>query len=216
MRIGILGAGSVGETVGRLWCEAGHQVRFGTRHPPESAKLVEAMGPNASAGTPREAVEFGEVILLAVPLKAIPELGRSLAALLVDKTVLDACNPYPERDGEPAREALRLGRGSSKWTASMLPGARVVKAFNMQRVDTLRAEAHHADDPLAIVLAGDDFGTLAIAKQLVRDAGFEPVIVGSLEEGRAFDPGTRYYASGVHASQLRQDLSEREAVARAR
>ncbi|HEY1534130.1 MAG TPA: NADPH-dependent F420 reductase [Polyangiaceae bacterium] len=216
MRIGILGAGHVGETVGRLWVEAGHQVLFGSRHPDESAGLVQAIGANASAGTPRQAALFGEVVLLAVPMKAIPELADSLAPVLANKIVLDASNPDPERDGEPAREAIRLGHGSSRWTASRLPGARLVKAFNMQRFDALRAEAHRNEDPLAIALAGDDFGALAVAEQLVRDAGFEAVIVGSLEEGRAFDPGTRHYAKSVRASHLRHELSEREAAARAR
>ena len=214
MRIAILGAGRLGETIGRLWCKAGHEVRFGTRRPSESAALVESLGAKASVGTPREAAEFGEVALLAVPLKAIPEIGRLLAQPLQNKTVLDASNPYPERDGAPAREALGEGRGSSKWTASKLPGARVVKAFNMQRFEALRSEAHRAGDLLAIALAGDDFAALAIAKRLVRDAGFGAVIVGSLEEGRAFDPGTRHYAKGVRAADLRQDLGEHQAAAR--
>lgn len=214
MRIGILGAGKLGETVARLWYEAGHEIRFGTRHPSETLRLAESLGARASSGTPREAVEFGEVILLAVPLKAVPELGESLAALLRNKTVLDATNPSPERDGEPAFEALQLG--SSKWTASKLPGARVVKAFNMQCIDALRREAHRVGDFLAIALAGDDFGALALAKRLVRDAGFGAVIVGSLEEGRAFDPGTRHHAKGIHAADLRQDLGEAQAASRMR
>ena len=215
MHIGILGAGQTGATIGRLWCQAGHQVLFGTRHPERLAALVQSIGADASAGTPREAAEFGEVILLAVPLKAVPELAKELAPLLTNKTVLDASNPSPDRDGEVGREAIGEGRGSSKWTASKLPGARVVKAFNMQRVDALQTEAHRADDRLAIALAGDDFSALGAAKQLVEDAGFDPVIVGSLEDGRAFDPGTRYYATGIHASALRQEMGETQAMLRA-
>jgi 8-hydroxy-5-deazaflavin:NADPH oxidoreductase len=214
MRIGILGAGRLGETLGRLWCKAGHEVRFGTRHPSQSRELVESLGANASAGTPCEAAEFGEVVLLAVPLKAVPELGGLLAQLLRNKMVLDASNPCPECDGELAREALGAGRGSSKWTASKLPGARVVKAFNMQRCEALQSEAHRAGDLLAIALAGDDFAALTVAKRLVRDAGFGAVIVGSLEEGRAFDPGTRHYAKGIRVDDLRQDLGERQAAMR--
>jgi predicted dinucleotide-binding enzyme len=206
MRIGILGAGHIGGTVGRLWCEAGHHVRFGTLHPEGLRDLIASIGPRASGGTAREAAEFGEVILLAVPLGVIPELGHSLAPALAGKIVLDAANPYPERDGDSAREAISQGRGSSVWTASKLPAARVVKAFNMQRYTALQAEARKGDDPLAIAIASDDKEALTVADDLVRDAGFEPIVVGGLEKGRAFDPGTPHYANGVHASELRREM----------
>jgi predicted dinucleotide-binding enzyme len=84
----------------------------------------------------------------------------------------------------------------------------------MQRSDHLQSEACAHHDRLAIALAGDDFSALAVAKQLVFDAGFEPVIVGSLDEGRAFDPGTPYYGSGIRAPALRQSLAEVEAETR--
>ena len=206
MRIGILGAGHIGATVGKLWCDAGHEVYFGTRHPEELRDLVASIGPRAKAGTAREAVEFGEAILLAVPLKATPELARSLGRALEGKVVLDATNPYPERDGDSARDAIAAGHGSSAWTASKLAGARVVKAFNMQRYTALESDAHTSEDPLAIALAGDDRGAIGTVEALVRDAGFEPVLVGSLDEGKAFDPGTAHYANGVHASELRQEI----------
>jgi len=75
MKIGIIGAGKIGGTVGRLWSKAGHQLRFGTRHPEQLAPLAAELG--ASAGTPEEAVAFAEVVLLAVPLK---RSARSLTA----------------------------------------------------------------------------------------------------------------------------------------
>jgi predicted dinucleotide-binding enzyme len=204
MQIGILGAGHIGSTVGRLWCEAGHRVRFGTRHPSELGDLVASLGRRASVGTPAEAAEFGDVILLAVPFGVIPELASTILPSLVGKVVLDASNPYPERDGAAARQAIAAGHGSSAWTASKLPGARVVKAFNMQRYTELEARAHATDDPLAVILASDDEEALDIAEILVHDAGFEPVVVGSLEDGSAFDPGTPHYARGVRASELRR------------
>jgi predicted dinucleotide-binding enzyme len=207
MRIGILGSGHIGSTVGRLWCEAGHEVRFGTPHPEKAAEVAAAIGANASAGTPDDAARFGEVVLLAVPLKAVPEIADTVGSALDGKVVLDACNPYPERDGDAAREAIEQGHGSSVWTAVHLPGARIVKAFNMQRYDALAAEAGKGDDdPLAIAIASDDEDAIAVAAQLVEDAGFEAVVIGPLEEGRAFDPGTPHYANGVHASELLREL----------
>jgi predicted dinucleotide-binding enzyme len=139
--------------------------------------------------------------------------------MMAGKVVLDATNPYVERDGEVAREAI--AQGSSRWTAAHLPGARVVKAFNMQRYTALEAEsaqpgpdvrlgdgAGEAREGLAIAIAGDDDGAVQVAERLVKDAGFEPVIVGRLVQGRAFDPGTPHYANGVHASVLRRELAE--------
>ncbi|HEY3666251.1 MAG TPA: NAD(P)-binding domain-containing protein [Polyangiaceae bacterium] len=208
MRIGILGSGKIGGTVGRLWAKAGHEVRFSSRHPEQLGALVASAGPAASASTLREAAEFAEAVLIAVPLKAIPQLAEEVGGALHNKLVLDASNPYLERDGEVAREALEQGKGSSSWTASKLSGARVVKAFNMQRSDVLEQGAHDDEDPLAIMLAGDDLTAIGLAKQLVQEAGFEPVVVGSLEEGRSFDPGGRYYAKGVRAAELRRDMAE--------
>jgi predicted dinucleotide-binding enzyme len=205
MQIGILGSGRIGSTIGRLWCEAGHTIRFGTPHSDKAADVAGDIGPRAAAGSPREAAEFGEVVLLAVPLRAVPELGQTVGEALRGKVVLDATNPYPERDGDCAREAIAQGRGSSVWTAAHLPGARVVKAFNMQRFDALQSEARKKDDPLAIAIASDDAEALGIAAKLVRDAGFEPVVLGPLEMGRAFDPGTPHYANGAHASELRPE-----------
>jgi predicted dinucleotide-binding enzyme len=213
MRIGILGAGHIGSTVGRLWMKAGHEICFGTRHPEDLIDRVATLAndgngaPTARTGSPLDAATFGEVILLAIPLGVVPELSRTLGSALAGKVVLDATNPYPERDGDVARQAL--ARGSSRWTAAQLPGARVVKAFNMQLYTALEAEAHKAERPgdgLAVALASDDADALQVAERLVRDAGFEPVIVGPLDRGRAFDPGTRHYGSGVHAAELRRDL----------
>ena len=205
MQIGIIGAGHIGATVGKLWAKVGHTIRFGTRHPNELDALVTSIGSRASAGTAREALEAADVVLLAVPLAATPELGASLADLWKGKIVLDATNPYPDRDGDAAREAVK-GRGSSAWTQSKLPGARVVKAFNMQRYTALQAEAHEDGDPLAVALASDDAEALHVAEKLVRDAGFEPVVIGGLEKGRAVEPGTPHYANGAHAAELRRDM----------
>ncbi len=209
MRIGIIGAGHIGSTVGRLWVEAGHEVRFGTRHPDELKDLVASLGPRASCGTARAAADFGQVVLLAVPMNATPELADELAPALKDKAVLDATNPYPDRDGDVARAAISEGHGSSVWTAHMFPRARVVKAFNMQRYTALQSEAHATTDPLAIAVAGDDSDAVELASRLVRDADFEPIVVGRLEQGRAFDPGTPHYANGVHASDLRREAAAR-------
>lgn len=207
MRIGILGAGMIGATLGSLWYKVGHEVCFATRHPEKLRDLVQGLGPGASCGTVEEAVGFGPVVLWAVPLGATPELGRRLGPLLKDKVVLDTANPYPARDGAVAQEVIAGGRGTGVWTASHLPGAKVVRAFNTVYFKTLLNEAHRMGDRLGIPLAGDDTEALQLAEQLVSDAGFTPVVVGPLERGRAFEPGTPVYNSGMAAPQLRRMLA---------
>ncbi len=204
MKIGIIGAGMIGSTVGKLLAGAGHEVRFATRHPDELQPLVQSLGPKASAGTPADAAAFGDMVLLSVPLKAIPALARDIAPSLKGKVVLDTGNAYEQRDGAAAREASNDPRGSAAWAAAMFPGARWVKAFNSVYFKTLEKEAHRKGDRVGIPLAGDDRGALDVAAQLVRDAGFDPVIVGDLARGKEFEPGTRPYNTGMSGAQLRQ------------
>jgi len=207
MKIGILGAGNIGGTVGGLWVAAGHEVRFGTRHPEELKGLVERLGARASAGTPEEAARFGDAVLLAVPLGAVPALGRAIANLVAGKVVLDTSNAYRNRDGAMADAATRHAQGSSGWVASHLPAAHVVKAFNTVYFKLLASEAHRGGgDGLGIPLAGDDARSLATAEQLVRDAGFMPVAVGALSKGKQFEPETPVYASGMRASEVARAL----------
>src|SRR6266496_5732563 len=112
----------IGSTLAKLWVEAGHEVRLASRHPEQLQPLVESLGKKASAGTPAEAAKFGEVVMLTVPLGAIPDLARDLAPLLSGKVVLDTGNAYEGRDGERAREATLHPGGSAGWAAAMFPG----------------------------------------------------------------------------------------------
>src|SRR5215813_12770906 len=155
MRIGIVGAGMIGSTLAKLWADAGHEVRLASRHPEELRQLVRSLGKNASAGTAEDAAKFGEVVMLTVPLKAIPGLAKDLEPLLGGKVVLDTGNAYEQRDGDAAREAIRHPRGSAGWTAAMFPGARWVKAFNTVYFKTLAKEAHRTGDRVGIPLAGE-------------------------------------------------------------
>lgn len=74
-RIGVIGSGSLGGTVGGLWVNAGHEVMFSSCHPEELESMVRRLGPRASAGLPTQAAEFGSVILLAMPFKSLPQVG---------------------------------------------------------------------------------------------------------------------------------------------
>lgn len=206
MRIGILGAGMIGATLGALWRTAGHEVFLATRHPEKLKDLIAQLGPGAFAGTVEEAVRFGDVVLWAVPLGSTPELGKALGPLLQGKVILDATNPYPMRDGAAAHEVITSGQGTGVWTARHLPGAHVVRAFNTVYYKTLESEAHRDGDRVGIPLAGDDAAALQLAEKLVADAGFTAVVVGGLERAREFEPGTPVYNTGLGSEALRKAL----------
>ncbi len=194
----------IGATVAKLWVDAGHDVRLASRHPDELQPLVARLGAHASAGTPADAAVFGEVVMLTVPLKAVPDLAPDLASLLAGKIVLDTGNAYEKRDGQRAIEAKAHPRGSAAWAAEMFPGARWVKAFNSVYFKTLATEAHRSGARVGIPLASDDADALETAAALVRDAGFDPVIVGTLARGRAFEPDTPPYNTGMSGPDLRR------------
>ena len=204
LKIGIVGAGHIGGTLASLWVKAGHEVLVSSRHPDQLAGLVRTLGPRARAGTPREAVLFGDVVLVSVPYAALPQIGRDLRTELSGKIVLDTGNPYPERDGDMALEARRKGTGVA--SAEFLPGVRLVRAFNAINYKSLQSEAHRAGEPIAIPLAGDDAQALAVASQLVKDAGFEPVVVGPLSKAKLFDVGSPVYVQLLTAKELRARL----------
>ena len=204
VKIGIIGAGHIGGTLARLWVKAGHEVLISSRHPEQLTALAQSLGPKAHVGTPREAALFSEVVLISVPYKALPQLGQDLRSELAGKIVLDTCNPYPERDGDMALEARKEGTGVA--SARYLPGTRLVRAFNAINSGDLARQARLDGQLVAIPLAGDDSEALRVASQLVRDAGFEPVIVGPLSRAREFDWGTKPYTRLLTAPELRQIL----------
>jgi predicted dinucleotide-binding enzyme len=204
MKIGIIGSGHIGGTLGVLWAKAGHQILFSSRHPEELADLVKRAGPLARAGMPREAAAFGEVVLISVPYGAVPQVGRDLAPELAGKVVLETGNPYPSRDGAMAEPALQKGTGLA--SAEFLPGVRLVRAFNSIPAADLANDANRAGERIAVPLAADDRAALDVAQRLVRDAGFEPVIVGPLASAKKFDRGSAVYGQALTARELRQRL----------
>ena len=204
IKIGIIGAGKIGGTLATLWIKSGQEVLISSRHPEELKPLAQSLGPRAHVGTPREAAVFGDVVLISIPYGALPQLGQDLKSELAGKIVLDTGNPYPERDGEMALEARRKGTGVA--SAEFLPGVRLVRAFNAINYKSLQSEAHRAGEPVAIPLAGDDAPALAVASELVKDAGFEPVVVGPLSSAKLFDVGSSVYVQVLTAKELRARL----------
>lgn len=188
-KIGVIGSGNVGSALGRTWAKAGHEVMFASRNLEHDRELAKQVGGGARAGSPKEAAAFGEVILMSVPYRALPELGKSLASELKNKVVIDACNPFPGRDGEIANWAREKGAGLA--SAELLPGARVVRAFNAVGAARMGG-AHENPGSVGMPIAADDTAAIEIASRLIRDIGYEPVLIGGLEMGRHLMPGTAF------------------------
>jgi predicted dinucleotide-binding enzyme len=205
MRIGVIGSGHIGGTIGGLWVKAGHPVLFSSRHPEELKDLVAGLGPLARAGTVPEAIAFGDVLFLAIPYGAMPQLGQDYASALKGKIVLDAGNAVSTRDGAIADEVERDGIGAV--SQKYLPGTHLVRAFNTMSYTIFAREANRPDPKLAIPIAGDDPEAVKVAADLVRDAGFEPVVVGKLADARRFQRGAPGYGQAVTAAELKQKLS---------
>ena len=200
-KIGVIGGGHIGGTIGGLWVKAGHPVLFSSRHPEELKPLVDSLGPLAKAGTVAEALDFGEVILVAVPYKAIPDLAKEYGPKFVGKIVIDPANAVARRDGEELlAETKQKGIGNT--TEGYLKGSHVVRAFNTMSYTNFASQAHRAGDPMAIPIAGDDKHAVEVASQLVRDAGFEPVAV-PLARAQEFAQGGPLYGQQLTAKELR-------------
>jgi predicted dinucleotide-binding enzyme len=204
MKIGFIGSGNIGGAIGELLAKAGHEVLFSSRNPESLKPLVARVGPRARAGTPKEAIAFGDVVFLGVPFSSMPQIGQDYARDLKGKIVLDAGNPNVRRDGPVAEPAVAKGAGLA--TAELLPGARIVRAFNQLNFKVFLSEAHRAGDRVAVPLASDDSEALAVASRLVTDAGFEPVVVGPLAAGKSFDSSQPIFLKAMTARELRQAL----------
>ena len=203
LKIGVVGAGHIGSTVGTLWVKSGHPVMFSSRHPDELVSLVEGLGPLAKSGMVGEAIDFGDVVFIAVPYVAYPQIGQDYGKKLVGKIVLDAGNAVARRDGpDLAAEAKEDGIGVT--SAKYLPGARIVRAFNSMSYRYFASEANRKGERMAIPIASDDKDALTIASLLVHDAGFDPVIIGSLARARDFQQGAPLYGVQLTAAEMRR------------
>jgi predicted dinucleotide-binding enzyme len=185
MKIGIIGAGNVGGTLGKGWAKAGHQVFFGVQRPgDEKVKaLLQAAGPGARAGSSAEAAAFGEVVVLATPWQATEAAIRS-AGSLAGKVVVDCTNPL-----KPDFSALEVGHTTSgaEMVAAWAKGSRVVKAFNTTGFNVM-ADPVINGTPTVMFVCGDDEATKSAVLRLARDLGFDAVDAGPLAQARLLEP----------------------------
>jgi predicted dinucleotide-binding enzyme len=187
MKIGIIGSGNVGGNIGASWVRAGHEVMFSSRNIEHDKALAAKLGGSARAGTPREAAAFGDVVMVSVPYHALPAVGKDVGDLLKGKIVIDTNNPFIQRDGETGKWALEKGAGLA--SKELLPGARLVRAFNAIHAANMGA-AYNEPGKVGMPIASDDAQAVEVASRLIRDVGYEPVLIGGLEKGKYLIPGT--------------------------
>jgi len=208
MKIGVIGSGRIGSTIGGLWVKAGHEVMFSDRDPEQVKRAIDGLGPDlkpkARAGTAQEAVAFGDAILIAVPYMALPAIQQQVGAQLKGKVVIDPNNPVASRDGEMGAQAREKGAGVS--TAALLPGARIARAFNSWGYGLMAREANRPAPRMAIPVAADDPVAMKVGLQLVNDAGFDAVAAGNLAASKAFDLGSPVSGRVLTAPEMRQAL----------
>jgi 8-hydroxy-5-deazaflavin:NADPH oxidoreductase len=204
LKIGMIGAGREGGALGALFVKAGHPVMFSSRHPERLKDMVAGLGSLAQAGTVEQAIAFGDVVAVVVPYTAMEEIGKAHASALATKVlVMDVSNPIARRDGDALVKWVGEQGGAGLATAKLLPGAHLVRAFNAIGSTRLAAIAHRAGDPVGVPIAGDDPKAIAVAETLIREIGFEPVLVGGLAMGKHLVPGTPL--AGEHSpAQIRQ------------
>jgi predicted dinucleotide-binding enzyme len=207
MRIGLIGAGNIGSTLARLAVEHGHDVMISNSRGPETlAGLVSHLGERATAGTAARAAEFGDVVVVTIPLKNYRKVP---AAELANKIVIDTNNYYPKRDGQiPELDSGAVT--TSELLAAHLPESRVVKAFNNIYYADLAAQGQPAGTPgrRALPIAGDDAEAKKVVAGLIEEFGFDVIDAGGLAEGRRFQRDTPAYVTRFDAGDLRAALAE--------
>jgi 8-hydroxy-5-deazaflavin:NADPH oxidoreductase len=182
MRIGIIGAGNVARAITHLLTPRNHEVILSNSRGPSSlAALAAELGPQVTAGTVADAAE-AELAVLAVPWQAVPSAVSGLPPWK-DRIVIDATNQYVSDDGTFKLADLG-GRTSSEIVAGMLPGARVVKAFNTVPA-AIFERPREAGGRRVLFVSGDDDAAKRTVRVLLDELGFAPIDLGSLGAGGA-------------------------------
>jgi len=209
MNIGIIGAGHIGSALAVRLVSLGHSVYIANSRGPETLKEV-AQQTGAQPATAQEAARHGDIIVVTIPLKNIPDLPKDLfAGVAADVPVIDTSNYYPIlRDGHmPELETGELTE--SEWVQQHL-GRPVVKVFNNIYADHLQNKGQPAGTPgrIALPVASDNAAAKQKVMALVEELGFDAVDDGSLHESWRQQPGTPSYGADLSADKLREHFAK--------
>src|SRR5215471_12560502 len=204
--IGLIGAGHIGSQVARLAVANGYHVVISNSRGPETLSgLVAELGPNARAGTPVEAAQAGDIVVVTVPLKNYRDVP---VAPLAGKIVIDTNNYYPSRDGH-IPELDNESTTTSELLQAHLATSKVVKGFNHIYAAALTTDGQPAGtkNRRALVVAGDDNNAKATVTRLLDQFGFDTVDAGPLKEGWRIQRDTPGYGPRRTPEELRKDLA---------
>lgn len=212
MKIGIIGAGHIGGTLARRLVAVGHDVKIANSRGPQT--LVDlSRESGAKAVTVADAVKDVGLIIVTIPEKNIPVLGRFVFEHVpADVVIVDTGNYYPrERDGRIA--AIEEGTPESVWMSGQI-GRPVIKVFNNIYAQHLleNGKPHGAAGRIALPVAGDDAAAKKQVMALVDQLGFDPVDAGSLADSWRQQPGTPVYCGDLDAAGVRKALAEASPV----
>lgn len=208
MKIGVIGAGFIGRAVAQLALAAGHAVMLSNSRGPQTMSSVRSGIPGVQVGSAQDAAQFGDVVLVAIPL----EHYRSVPAQwLAGKTLLDANNYYPDRDGHiPALD--RFETTTSRLLAEHFADSKVVKVFNAIFASDINRDArpHGAPDRRALPVAADDATAKAYVIALLDELGFDAVDAGTLDESWRFERAKPAYCVPLDKAGLKDALAAAE------
>jgi predicted dinucleotide-binding enzyme len=207
MKIGIIGAGNIGETLTRRFRAVGHEVSVANSRGPQTlGELARETG--AKAVSLQDAARNQDVVIVTIPEKNIPDLPANLfSGVPADVVVVDTGNYYPQqRDGRIA--GIELGATESRWVALQL-GRPVVKAFNNIYAQHLLELGKPAGSPnrIALPVAGDYPSAKATVMRLIDEIGFDAVDAGSIDDSWRQQPGTPVYTKDFDAERVRHALA---------
>lgn len=187
MRIGILGSGLMGGTLGTIFARAGHDVVFSyARSEKKLERLARDAGGSAWAGTPAEAAKDADALLLAVHWSRFDDVLKKAGDL--SGKVIVTCS-LPMNAGDTGLVVAHTSSGAEK-LAKKVPKARIVSAFNTVPSEVLFSvfESRSRGARPSLVYCGDDTKAKDMATRLIRDVGFEPVDAGPLRIARYTEP----------------------------
>jgi 8-hydroxy-5-deazaflavin:NADPH oxidoreductase len=219
MKIGILGTGHIGKTLGRKLSAAGHDVKVANSRGPDTIE-PDVLASGGRAVTAADAVADVDVVILSIPLNRLPGIASLIASIPAETVLIDTSNYYPARDGRI--EAIEAGQVESLWVAEQL-GRPIVKAWNAIGSDSFAKKGKPAGNPdrIAIPVAADRDGDRQVGMALVEDTGFDAFDAGTLADSWRQQPGapgyctdlTREEMPAAHAAAERARLPKRRDLA---
>jgi 8-hydroxy-5-deazaflavin:NADPH oxidoreductase len=198
--IGIIGSGNIGRGLAVHLAKTAHKVFITNSHGAASLQqLVSTIGGSLEAAELEETIQQSDVLFIAVPWNAVPELANKFAGHN-GKVLVDATNPVVSL--APFRLADLGGQTSGEHNASFFPGQHLVKAFNTLAAATLENPSAKSSKPLIIFISGDDKAAKKTVALIATDMGFAPIDLGTLKEGSRLQDMNGGALSGLELAKL--------------